>query len=223
MPSLTVKIKNLMKNMRILLAVCLISLPACSMKNKNNIQPKDGLPATTQQVKKMPSKEEMMQKWMDYATPGPEHKELNRMVGKWNYKVKMWMDPQSAPEESTGKSDIRWVMGGRYIEQNTKGKSMGQNFEGKGIIGYDRATKKFRSVWYDNMGTGLMIGSGTFNAKENTLEEAGSSSCPFKGTVTYRFNTWFKDKDHFNSEMFMENPFTGIESKNMLIEYTRAK
>ena len=41
-------------------------------------------------------------------------------------------------------------------------------FEGMGIVGYDNLLKKFVSVWIDNMGTGLMPGTGTYDAATKT-------------------------------------------------------
>lgn len=209
-----------MKTLRLtscLLATCLI-FSACSAKNEPPVPP---APAKQAKAEKMPSKEEMMEKWKEYSTPGQEHKDLNKMIGVWKYTMKMWMDPAAAPEVTTGKSEVKWTMNGRFVEQNVSGKSMGQNFTGRAIIGFDKATKKYRSVWYDSMGTGMMIGSGTFN--KDTLEESGTASCPFKGTIPYRFNTKFTDNDHYTSEMFMTNPYTGAEERSMELQYTRSK
>jgi len=209
------------KILSVLCISCLLTLSACASKTSPEIVPPP--PENAKVSEKTPTKEDMMKKWMEYSTPGAEHKVLNRFVGKWDYTVKFWMDPSAAPQVSKGKAEYRWVFGGRYLEQNVKGKSMGQLFEGKGIMAYDKATNKYRSVWYDSMGTGLMIGSGLFDSQSGTLTEAGSSSCPIKGTIPYRFVTTFKDKNHFTSEMFMENPHTGVEMKGMQLDYSRGK
>ena len=50
------------------------------------------------------------------ATPGDAHKKLESMVGTFDAKVKMWMDPSKPPEESTGTSESAWVLGNRFVE-----------------------------------------------------------------------------------------------------------
>ena len=37
--------------------------------------------------------EQMMKKWMEYATPGKLHKSLEYFAGKWNAVTKYWMKP----------------------------------------------------------------------------------------------------------------------------------
>ena len=43
--------------------------------------------------------------------------------------------------KSTGSSEVKWIMGGRYLEQTATGTSMGQEFHGMGLMGYDNMKK----------------------------------------------------------------------------------
>src|ERR1041384_8127485 len=45
------------------------------------------------------------------ATPGEAHKKLEAMIGTFDAKVKIWMDPSKPPEESTSTSESTWVLG----------------------------------------------------------------------------------------------------------------
>src|SRR5687768_15991808 len=84
----------------------------------------------------------MMEAWQKAMTPGPQHKQLDGMVGTWNTTVKTWMAPGAPVMETSGTSENKWVLGGRYIEQRFKGSFMGQPFEGIGYTGYDNVTKQ---------------------------------------------------------------------------------
>ena len=69
-------------------------------------------------------KQEMMKRWVEYSTPGPEHKILQGMVGQWKYTSKFWETENSKPEESKGTSTMRMIMGGRFLEHKTRGKAL---------------------------------------------------------------------------------------------------
>lgn len=172
----------------------------------------------------MPGKQEMMKKWKEFSTPSSQHKILNALVGNWNHTVEFWMDPNSVPEKSKGTSSIRWTMGGRFLEHSVSGKSMGHPFSGKGVIGYDNATKQYQSIWYDNMSTSIMMGISKYNEATKTFTEIGTASCPFKGSIQYKGVTTLLNSKHFRYELFMEDPSKpGNEVKTMKIEYTKKK
>src|SRR5262245_25443356 len=75
----------------------------------------------------------MMEAFQKAATPGPNHKMLEMMVGEWTFTNKMWMDPAAPPQESTGTSSYKSILGGRYVEHTHHGTMMGMPFEGRGV------------------------------------------------------------------------------------------
>jgi len=164
----------------------------------------------------------MMEKWKVFATRNENHKVLDTLVGEWDHTVKWWMSPDGKPEVSKGRSEIEWIMGGRFIEHAVEGTSMGQPFEGMGITGYDNEKKQYQSIWIDNMGTGIMTGSGNYDPKTKILTDKGTFSCPAEGQKSYRGVTKIIDKDNFSFEMYMAGP-DGKEFRAMEIVYTREK
>src|SRR5262245_22815249 len=64
---------------------------------------------------------ELMAKMTAFATPGPDHKVLDALVGKWTTQVKMWMDPAGPAMDATGSCEIKWILGGRYLQEEDKG------------------------------------------------------------------------------------------------------
>lgn len=163
-----------------------------------------------------------MEAWIKASTPGEEHQILQRYVGKWSHVIKFWMTPDGPPEKSTGTTVIESMMGGRFIRQSVSGTSMGQPFEGLGITGYDNVLKHFSSVWLDNMGTGMMIGSGTFDKSKNAIVDSGSFTCPMSpsGKRSYRAMWSVPEGNSFKYEMFSTGD-DGKEMRMMEIVYSK--
>ncbi len=167
-------------------------------------------------------KAEAMAKWQAYATPGDGHKIMWQLEGNWNYSLKYWTSPNAPPEESTGTNDVKWILGNRFLEMNVKGTSMGQPFEGMGILGYDNAKKEYTSTWIDTMGTGMMNATGSYDPGTKSMTEVGKFTDPMSGEQSFKGITKFVDTDNFTYEMFISIP-TGEEFLVMEINYTRKK
>lgn len=114
------------------------------------------------------SQDEMMEKWAAAMTPTENHEFLANMAGDWIVTMKTWMDPSAEPEISKGKSSTKMIMGGRYMEEMYSGMAGDMPMEGRNLIGYDNLKEEYSMVWIDNMGTGMMVGSGQRDG--NTLE-----------------------------------------------------
>ncbi len=164
----------------------------------------------------------MMEKWKEFATPNENHQVLGALVGDWDYTIKWWMSPDAKPEISKGTSEVEWIMGGRFIQHEVEGTSMGQPFEGLGVTGYDNEKKQYQSTWIDNMGTGIMTASGSYDAKTKTITDQGTFTCPGEGQKSFRAVTKFIDPNNFTYEWFMAGP-DGKEFRAMEIIYARKK
>ena len=167
-------------------------------------------------------KAEYMAKWTEYATPSEGHKVLDQLVGNWEYILKYWSSPDTPPEESTGTNDVKWIIGGRFLQMDVNGTSMGQPFEGMGIMGYDNAKKEYVNTWIDSMGTGMMNATGSYDAETKTLTETGTYTDPMEGQQTFKGVTKFIDEDNVTYEMYISGP-EGKETRVMEINYTRKK
>ena len=168
---------------------------------------------------------DMMAKWTVFMTPGAEHKVLDFKVGKWTLQGKMWMDPNAPPQPITGTSEMKWMMGGRYLEDNTKGDPMpGMGpFEGMGLSGYDNMRKKYVATWVDNMGTGVMFMEGTYDPAKKTLTWKGEGPDMHTGKYApMRTVESLADKDKWMFESYGPGP-DGKEMKGMEMTYTRVK
>ena len=162
----------------------------------------------------------MMATWQAYASPNDNHNVLNPLVGTWGQVVKWWMTPDSQPDTSQGTSETKWVMGGRYLRHTAQGMSMGQPFEGMGLTGFDNGRQIYQTIWLDNMGTGMMIGEGTYDSGKKTLTDHGNFTDPMVGQRSYRGVVTFLDDDHHSYEMYVADE-NGKEFRMMEIMYTR--
>lgn len=163
--------------------------------------------------------------WMEYATPGDMHKMLAKSDGVWIGDNTMWMEEGGKPMKSTSECTNKMIFGGRYQESTHKGNFWGMPFEGRSIVGYDNATKKFVSTWMDNMGTGIMYITGEWNASKKSIEFKGKmpdltrpgKECDVREVFT------FVDDNNQTLEMYGPGSKTGKEMKTMEIKFTRKK
>src|SRR6476469_8768981 len=102
-------------------------------------------PAKTTTSSTAPTAEEMKQ-MMEMAKLNENHKLLASTAGTWSYTVKMWMDPNGKPTESTGTATRKAIMDGRYVSgeytgkfkmPGADGKIQEMNFHGMSMDGYD--------------------------------------------------------------------------------------
>jgi Protein of unknown function (DUF1579) len=186
-------------------------------------------PATATTSSAQPSADEM-QKMMELSKLNDNHKLLASTAGTWSYVVKMWMDPKGNPSESKGSAVRKAVMDGRYVTGDysgsfkmpgADGKPKEMNFKGMSMDGYDNVKQKFVSGWVDNMGTGIMVIDGTYDAATKTLTYTGDYEMMPGVKSKVRELIKLTDKDHMTMEYY-EDRGQG-ETKSMEINYTRKK
>lgn len=165
----------------------------------------------------------LLTKWSEFATPGVAHKMLDPRVGKWTLEVRQFEGPNAGTHESTGTSEMKWVMDGRFVQEDATGTFMDMPFKGCGLIGYDNLKKKYVTSWVDNMSTGIMTGESTYDASSKSFN--GVSECPDVMAGSYvrsRSVEKWTDNDHFTTQAFGAGP-DGKEFMKMEIAYTRQK
>lgn len=161
-----------------------------------------------------------MKAWMAYSTPGEIHKLMAKSVGTWNGNITMWMKPGAPPMNSTGVMTNTMLMGGRYLQGTNTGNFMGQPYEGINMTGYDNAKKMFVSSYIDNMGTGMMYMTGSWDAASNSIQFSGTMVDPMSGKdIPVREVLKFVDDNNQVFEMY--NSMGGQEYKSMEIKYVR--
>jgi hypothetical protein len=168
--------------------------------------------------------QKMMKLWMEYATPGENHKYLEYFVGTWENSVKMWMAPDAPPQVSKGESMSEMMLGGRFLKSYNKGSMMGMSFEGVALTGYDNFKKKFVTIWFDSTGTGFYQTSGSLDTSRKIKIESGIwDDFMTGGKSKVKWVTKIIDDNNYRFDMYNEDPKTGKEFKSVEIVYTRKK
>jgi hypothetical protein len=95
-------------------------------------------------------------------TPGEGQKRLEPMIGTFDVRIRIWVDPSKPPVESQATSVSVWVLGHRYIQTMLSGHTLGEPFNGIGYIGYDNVGKTYQVTWMDDASTAMTLYQGAF-------------------------------------------------------------
>lgn len=170
-----------------------------------------------------PAKQAQMEALQKLGSPNENHQVFEPLVGKWTYTLQWWMAPEAPADSMSGTTENTLLFNGRFLTQKVKGESKDfPGFEGLLLLGYDNVRQEYQSVWLDNMATGLMTGSGGYDAAAKTITQAGEFGCPMTGeTHRYFRSAWhITDADHNTYTSYSKTP-EGREFKSMEILYTR--
>jgi hypothetical protein len=158
--------------------------------------------------------------WARSMTPGSQHARLAERAGEWRATVTIWSAPGAEPTVLEGTSTKTMTLNGRYLEETFTGEIMGRPFRGHGITGFDNVTKRYVSIWYDNMGTGIHVSEGGDDGKGG-LAFTSTRHDPVTGKPVEQRSTGRRiDGDHHSWESF-ERTADGKEYLHMRVEYTR--
>lgn len=164
----------------------------------------------------------MMEVYQELAAPGTAHKLLARMAGSWSVRSACWMEPGKPPTESTGISEQKMILGGRFLHQEFSGEMMGGPFNGIGFMGFDNHTGKYVSTWMDTWGTAIYYFEGTAGADGKTVTQTCDYDDPVRGPVKWRSVTRIVDDNTLEFEMYSTDR-SGTEEKMAEMTYTRKK
>jgi hypothetical protein len=166
-------------------------------------------------------KENLLHSIARAAQPDQHHKLLDPLVGKWNTQAKQWLgDPK--PETSTGHAEVKWILGGRFVEEKYDSVIFGKPYQGQGVTGFDTRTKKFVSTWIDTWGTWITVeeGSADSTGKILTLTAQDYDSATGK-TRPIKFIYNIDGNDHHVMRMY--ETIQGKETLTMEVDYKKAK
>jgi hypothetical protein len=153
-----------------------------------------------------------MKAWQDFMTPGENHKILAKEVGTWEGEVTQWMDPTQPPTKTKATNVVKMAFDGLYQISDFKTTMMGKPMQGKSTVGYDNVKKMYVSSWIDNMGSGIVNMSGTYDEATKTVNLKGKQSDPMTGTESdIRQEMKYLDNDTYVLSMYG----VGMDGKEM--------
>jgi hypothetical protein len=124
-------------------------------------------------------------KAMDNAmTPGDYQKRLEPMIGSFDVRVLIWVDPGKPPIESSASAVSTWVLGNRFVQTMLVGSPSADAFNAIGYIGYDNAAKQYQAAWMDDGSTAMTLYTGGFSAdgKSATMKASITNASTGKPT-----------------------------------------
>nr|WP_294903172.1 DUF1579 domain-containing protein [uncultured Lacibacter sp.] len=208
---------------RIAYLLLLVAFTACNNETKTEATAID-TPATATTTAAAPPMDSaaMAKAWQDFATPGDMHKWMAGHEGTWDAEVTSFM-AGAEPSKSKATETVKMVMNGLYQEGNLSGTMMGMPFLGKSILAYDNAKKQFALTWIDNMGSGLLLMTGRYDAATKTLNFKGTQTDPTTGKdANVRQEQKFIDDNTYVLTMYGDGP-DGKEAKFMEATFKRVK
>lgn len=172
--------------------------------------------------------------------PGPVHKRLNALIGRWRMEIKIWNGPKDTkPMQLKGTMERHWVLKGRFIEERTREVAektlrlaefrgrrpvteAGETYEGVGYLGYDRLAGIFEHIWIHDDSTRMYYKRGRYDPSGQTIVLTGSWTDPYDSTyVLARSELRVDGPDKHTIVRYISDEDTG-EFKDMEIVFTRA-
>jgi Protein of unknown function (DUF1579) len=125
--------------------------------------------------------------YVENAKPVAEHKTIAELAGPWKVTTTLWFDPNGAPKVGKGEGAGRIILGGRFVELDTK---VSGDFPSHSIhiFGFDRRTSEFTLIGLDDLATYSITAAGKRDAAKNAIVLDGSYKQPQDGKdQSYRF------------------------------------
>ncbi len=107
----------------------------------------------------------MMEKAKRYTQPGPQHKLLERFVGKWNTETRFFLAGKATPSEK-GTAEFGWLMKGRWLKGEATGTFMGRPHQSHTVLGYDNFKMSYVVTTVSTMDTAM-------NRSEGRTDQSG--------------------------------------------------
>jgi len=166
--------------------------------------------------------DEQQKAWLEYMTPGDMHTKMAEAVGEFATVTTYWMYPDAEPMVSEGTAVNKMILGGRYLQSEHTGVAWGMTMNGISLEGYDNAQQVFKSIWIDNMGTGMAFSTGVFDEETNITTYEGEMVDPVSGDeIHYQQTLECSDNDSMLMTMYMD--YMGESFKAMTVEFKRKK
>jgi hypothetical protein len=116
------------------------------------------------------------------SLPGAEHRWLDPLVGSWTIDVR-WQGPSEAETRSTGTSENRWILDGRFLLCESTVGDGPTRIDAMTIYGFDDRQKSFFSVGLHNLATYVLRPSGSYDPATRSFLLSGKERSEVTGAV----------------------------------------
>ena len=159
-----------------------------------------------------------------YTVPGPAHRELEAFAGSWTARTRAWHSPDSRPLEFTGSAEYRMILGGRFLQLESRSRVEGAESHGLGIYGYDVFKEKYSMYFIHDGDTQALTGLGDRDSTSGAIAFAVAMDMPVTGERAKPFRAVLRrvSPTRHVFEMF-ERYLDDREWKVLEITYDRAR
>ena len=165
-----------------------------------------------------PTQEQMEPAVADAAKPGPIHAQLMKRAGRYTTTM-TFSAPGSELQESAGTATLKPILGGRFLEEENSGESLGQPSAGLRLYGYNNGSKQYEAIWIYNGSTAFLVLDGSSDDSGKTVRYTGAFIGPDGSKQTLRVIVEQQDADHFVVRLLGEGP--GGATSTLATTYTR--
>lgn len=160
---------------------------------------------------------------MARITPGPQHAEMARYLGKWDVSISMRMPGAPHVEPAKGTCTYSWLIEGRWMMSRMEASFMGAPAVWVHIHGYNNMTLNYETVGFDNMSTDAKFSYGNPVTQDGkTMGFQGFMNEYMNGQIKkpFRVVAVHREADRFHLEIW--DPEIGPNGTEVMrMEYTR--
>jgi hypothetical protein len=157
------------------------------------------------------------------ATPGAYHRALDPLVGRFKARVLSRLESGAEPEETAGMVHNHWILGGRFLQSDFEGRTIGMPFEGVGILGFDNARRRYVATWIENTSTAIMpVMEGAPDESGKRIAVAGSMDDELTQQSVHVREVWSIESDDRHRFEMWTTDANGVEFEALEIVFTRS-
>lgn len=119
--------------------------------------------------------------WLNYSSSGTNHKMLDSLSGTWQTEFKFYQDGVDTAQTIKMSATISPVLNGLYQQTLHRGKIMDMPYEGRAVLGFNKASKQFEYTWLDNFSSGMLFLTGKMDSLSKQIVLTGSLADPVTG------------------------------------------
>ena len=153
--------------------------------------------------------------------PGLVHKQMSVLAGSWDVDIVFIINGK----ENKGRvsCESKWILDGRFLQQDYKSNLMGKPFMVLQLVGYDNTKKKTVELMMDSLSTGVLHSEGSISQDGKVITNEGESLDKVSGKNTkLRTVTTIIGPDHYTLEWFKPGA-TGKDEKVVSMTHARRK